>query len=349
MSFQRPTLSEIIARTRGDIESRLPGADASLRHSALDILARAHGGATAGLYGYLDWLARQLMPDTAEAEHLARWASIWGVRRKAATVASGTVVATGQGGAAIAEGSELVRGDGALYRTTAPASVADGEAVLSIEAKAPGLAGQLVAGSRLTFSKPVGGVDAEVIVATTDAPGSEEETDAALLERLLARIRKPPQGGALHDYIAWTLAQPGVTRAWAWADWMGAGTVGVAFVMDDRANILPLEEDIEAVEAALDMLRPVTAELYVFAPIAWPVDVVVRIAPDTAEVRAAIEAELADFFARDAEPGGTIYTSRMGEAISLAAGEFAHTIDLPERDLTAPAGRIPMLGEVTFV
>ena len=59
--------------------------------------------------------------------------------------------------------------------------------------------------------------------------------------------------------------------------------------------------------------------------------------------------ELADFFARDAEPGGTIYLSRMSETISLAEGEFAHAIDLPDADFTPAPGRIPSLGAVSYI
>lgn len=349
MPFNRPTLSELVDRNRGDIESRLPGADAALRHSVLGVLGRMHAGAAAGLYGYLDWLARQLMPDTAEAEHLARWASIWGIRRKAAVAATATATATGVNGSVIPAGTEALRIDGTAYRVTAAATIAAGTAALAIEAVAAGPDADLQAGNELTLANAIVGVNATITVSLAGVAGALEESDERLLERLLSRIRTPPQGGARQDYVDWALAQPGVTRAWAWPGWMGAGTVGVSFVMDDREDILPLTGDVEAVQAALDELRPVTAELYVFAPVAEEIDVVVRVAPDNAEVRAAIAAELADFFARDAEPGGTIHVSRLGEAISLAQGEFTHTLELPERDVTVGAGSMPTLGDVSFV
>lgn len=349
MPFLRPTLSALIARARGDFQSRLPGADAGLRHSVLDVLARTHAGVAAGLYGYLDFLARQLMPDTAEAEHLARWASIWGIRRKAAVPASATVTLAGVNGATLPAGAELLRIDGAAYRVVTAATIAGGAGTATIEAVEAGSAGDLLVGAQLTLATPVTGINAVATVAAQPVAGAAEEDDADLLDRLLARIRQPPQGGARHDYIAWALAQPGVTRAWCWPGWMGAGTVGVSFVLDGRENILPQPEDIAAVEAALDLLRPVTAELYVFAPVASPVDLVVRIAPDTAEVRAAILAELADFFAREGEPGGIIYRSRIVEAISLAQGEFSHWLELPDSDLVMQPGRIATLGNVSFV
>ncbi|MBD3728771.1 MAG: baseplate J/gp47 family protein [Sphingomonadales bacterium] len=349
MSFSRPTLSEIIERARGDIASRLPGADAQLRHSVLDVLARMHSGAAASLYGYLDYLALQLMPDTAEGAYLNRWSSIWGIRRKAATQATANAIATGNAGASIAKGVQALRIDGAAYEVIADAAIAGGTATLQIRAVDAGPATSLTDGTELTFVQPVAGVNAAITVDGPGVPGVDEESDEALLARLLARIRQQPKGGAAHDYVAWALAQPGVTRAWAWAGWMGAGTVGLSFVMDDREDILPLPADIEAVQAAIDAVRPVTAELYVFAPAAEPVDFVLRITPDNAATRAAIVAELADLFTREAEPGGTIYLSRIGEAISLAEGEFQHRIEVPAADYTAAVGAMPMLGEVTFL
>lgn len=349
MPFNRPTLSEIIARTRGDVETRLPGADAALRHSVLDVLARAHGGATAGLYGYLDYLARQLMPDSAEGDYLARWASIWGVNRKAATPATATASATGTNGAQIPVDAQAQRIDGTAYRVVEAVVIAGGTATIALEAVDAGPDANVAPGDVLTLSNSLPGVNAQITIVAAGAAGTLEESDASLLDRLLARIRKQPQGGAAHDYVAWALAQPGVTRAWAWPAWMGLGTVGVSFVMDDREDILPLPADVAAVQAAIDFLRPVTAEAVVFAPAAEFVDFMVRVTPDTPAIRAAVTAELNDLFTREAQPGGTIYRSRMSEAISLAEGEFQHEIELPAVNYTANPGALPFVGTVSFV
>ena len=349
MTFARPTLSELVERARGDIDARLPGADARLRHSVLDVLARTHAGAAAGLYGYLDWLSRQLMPDTAEGEQLARWAAIWGVRRKAAVAAEASATATGVNGTAIPAGTELQRSDGARYAVVTAAEIAAGTATLSLVALEAGALGDLIPAARLTFTSPVAGVGAVAVVTTPGTAGSDEESDTDLLARLLDRIQQPPQGGTANDYVQWALAQPGVTRAWAYGGWLGLGTVGVTFVMDGRVDILPDPTDVEAVRAALDLLRPVTADLTVFAPAAVPVDFVIRITPDNPAVRAAIAAELADLLAREAEPGGTLYRSRIGEAVSLAAGEYRHEVVLPAGDISAGPGELLVLDEVLFL
>lgn len=54
MPFNRPTLPQLIQRNITDIESRLPGRDARLRRSNLNVLAKVHAGAAHGLYGALD-------------------------------------------------------------------------------------------------------------------------------------------------------------------------------------------------------------------------------------------------------------------------------------------------------
>jgi uncharacterized phage protein gp47/JayE len=74
----------------------------------------------------------------------------------------------------------------------------------------------------------------------------------------------------------------------------------------------------------------------------------IDLAVDTAAIRAAVLAELADFFVREAQPGGTIRISRISAAISAALGEVAHLLVAPAADITLPAGTIAVLGTVTW-
>ncbi|MBI4800442.1 MAG: baseplate J/gp47 family protein [Desulfarculus sp.] len=115
MTFERPTLQQLIDRAVADVTTRLPGADALTRRSNLNVLTRVHAGGVHGLYGYLDYLARQLMPDTAQAAFLERWAGIWGLRRKSATTATGAATIYGSAGFTIPAGALLQRSDGARF------------------------------------------------------------------------------------------------------------------------------------------------------------------------------------------------------------------------------------------
>ncbi|MDP1960870.1 MAG: baseplate J/gp47 family protein [Reyranella sp.] len=349
MAFVRPSLTTLIDRARADLDGRLPGADSRLRRSALDVLAVMHAGGLHGLYGHLDYASRQLMPDTADAEHLDRWASVWAVARKAAQAASGPVTLTGTDAAVAPEGSILQRGDGRDYVTTADATIAGGVATVTVEAVTAGAAGDALAGVALTFVSPVAGVATAAVVAAGGLTGGlDQELDAALRGRLLDRIQVQPRGGAINDYSRWALEVAEVTRAWVYPEIDGLGTVGVAFVMDGRPDIIPGSGDVDAVAAWIEDRRPVTAAVTVFAPVADPLDLTIALTPATDAVKAAVTASLADLLGREAEPGGAILVSHIREAISIAAGEADHTLTSPTANVVADAGDIATLGVITW-
>lgn len=350
MSFPRPTLSTLRDLARSEVAARLPGADPALRRSIAMVLAEAMAGLAHHQYGYLDFIARQTIPDTAEGEYLDRWCRMFGLQRKPATVAAGTVTFTGTDGTAVALGTRLTRGDGVTYATTAAGTIASGTAAVPVAAEAAGAEGDVGAAAALTLMTAVPGLLGTVTVAAGGLTGGgPEEDDAALRDRLRARMGSPPAGGAAHDYVAWALSVAGVTRAWVFPLARGAGTVDVTFVMDGRADIIPAAPDVAEVQAYVDTQRPVTADVLVYAPVAAALDVTITgLTPDSAAIRAAVEAELAAAIRRDGAPGGTIRRSRLIEAISRAAGETYHALTIPAADVAHSTGEIPVLGTVTY-
>lgn len=349
-SITRPTLTELISRTQTDLEARLLDGDTALRRSVLSVLARMSAGQAHLMYGYLEWLAKQSFVDTADAEYLDRLADIWGKSRKAAVAATGSVTFAGSNGVIIPAGTELSRVDGALYTTDVDATVASGAASASVTASAAGEKGNTDAGVALTLSAPISSLTSTAMVGGAGLTGgTDEEADDDLRGRVLARIQAPPQGGCAADYEAWALEVAGVTRAWVYPSHMGAGTVGVAIVADDADDgPLPSAALVATVQAYIEGLRPVTAEVYVFAPAALVVDVSLSVTPSTTAVRAAVKAELTDLFAREAEPGGTILISHLREAVSVATGETDSSFTSPTADVVASGTAFPVLGAVTF-
>lgn len=350
MAFQRPTLTEIIDRTFTDLVGRLSLQGALLRRSVVGVLARVLAGASHMLHGHLDWIAKQAIPDTAD-EWLPRWASIWGVARKEAEFAIGDVSFVGTiNGTVIPAGTTLKRSDGAEYETQADATVSAGAATANVKAVDAGALGNADAGTLLTLVYPVAGVNSAATVAAGGiANGSDVEDNDSLRTRLLTRIQQPPHGGAEFDYKAWALEVPGVTRAWVYPLHLGAGTVGITFVRDNDSSMIPDVPEVQAVQDYIDERRPVTAEAVVFAPVAEPLDFTILVSPATAAVKAAIEAELRDFISRESEPGGTLYLSRINEAISIAAGEFDHTLSSPSADVVKTTGKLATMGAITWL
>lgn len=349
MPYPRPTLPDLIAQAEADIESRLPGTDAKVRRTNLNVLARIVAAGLHGLYGFVAWLARQVMPDTADADYLARWASIWlSTPRVPAEFAGGTVIFTGTDGAYVPATTVLQRADGVRFETVTAGVVAGGQVSLQVVAVEAGQAGNTLAGARLSLVTPVAGLAGSGIVAAGAlTAGADAETDDALRARLLARIRKPPQGGAAADYLAWALEVPGVTRAWVFS--AQAGEVDLFFVRDADLSPIPDAAEVADVQDWIDARRPVTALFTARAPVPDAVPFTIHLVPDTPAVRAAVAAELADFFMREASPGATLPLSRIREAVSLAAGERDSVVSVPSADVVSAPGHMATLGAVTWV
>jgi uncharacterized phage protein gp47/JayE len=347
MPFNRPLLNDLVNRTRNDVVSRLPSQDV-LRRSDAEVYSRVNAGVAHGLYGAIDWLSRQLIYDTADSDYLIRWASIWGITQNAAQKAIGSVTFTGSNGATIPINTVLSAYDGQLYQTSAAGTIASGSAVVPVIAQVAGLAGTRTSGQTFTLQSTVAGVNSSA-VATAMTGGTDIETFDSLRSRLLTRIQQPPQGGDSADYLAWTMAVPGVTRAWVYPLELGAGTVTVRFMMDNTySNGIPLSGDIAAVAAAIAPLRPVTAAVTVAAPIAAPLNFTISgLSPSN--VQGNVIAELTALIAREAYPGGTLLLSHIREAVSLAAGEIDNTLTSPSANVVSSPGNIVTVGTFTWV
>ncbi len=350
MSFTRPSLQTLIDRAQSDIEAGLPGADAGLRRSNLGVLSLLLAGASHGLHGHIAWLADQVIPDTAEAEYLDRWATLWlDQPRKAAAAATGNVTFTGTSGTLIPAGTALIRADGVEFTTDTDATLSGGTITAAVTAVEAGAAGNASAGVAVTLTTPIAGVTSAAVVASGGLTGgSDTESDDDLRARLLERLKEAPHGGASFDYVTWALEVAGVTRAWCYPQELGVGTVTVRFVRDDDASIIPDAGEVSTVQAYIDARRPVTAQVTVVAPVAAPLDFTIAVTPNTAAVKAAVEAELTDLLRREAEPGATILLSHIREAISIAAGETNYTMTAPAADVTHTTGQIATMGTITW-
>jgi len=361
MPFTRNTLQEIVDRIISDFQTRITGATSLLRRSTLSVIARIIGGAVHLLYEYLDYQARQLFVSIADEAGLESHSSEYGIARKAAVVAIGSGQATGANGTPIPAGSELVSSDDQIYTTDEEVIVAGGIATLDFTASVAGADGNDDAGISLTFSSPIAGIDTTITVdADGISGGSDEEADSALRERVLARKRQPPHGGADFDYEAWALEVSGVTRSWSQPLYQGLGTIGIAFVRDGDDSIIPNSTQRDLVRAYIvehedpatgkTVGCPVTAEpgLFMIELNLLSINFTIAISPNTTAVQDAVENNLADLILRDGGPEETIYLSKISEAISLATAEVTHRLDTPVADVTAAVDEVHVLGTITF-
>ena len=356
MPWITPTLKQTRSMTRDYVLSQL-GARAMIPNSVLRIMSDAKAALAHLAFLYLDWLAKQLMPDTAEREWLDRHGVIWLTNadgskgRKAATYAHGQLLFNGNTDVPIPFGSVLTGQNGVNYQTTEEGLIGfDGTGSAPATALTAGTVGNLPPGVDLGLTPAIDGITS-VETDSDMSSGIDEETDDQLRERILFRIQNPPMGGSQADYVRWATAVPGVTRAWA-APEIGPGTMTVRFLMDDLHPDnygLPTEQDIEAVFDYVNTKRPVTVyDCFVMAPILYFYDITIsNLTNDDPTVRARIEASIKAMEFKRSKPGQTMYRSWVDEAISQAVGEETHELTFQTTAMPNPAS-MPTLGTVLY-
>lgn len=346
--FERPALPDLITRT-----STALGTDQALRRNMLTILARDLAGLSHELHGHLDWIAKQILPHTADEDFLILLAAIWSITPRPATVASGSAGGTGTNGAILPAGTLLQRSDGAEFRTAAEFVIAGGVVLPLLTAATPGLLANSSAGTILTLVSPVDGVNSSFTVAAGGLfGGTDNESPASLLQRLLDRVRRPPAGGNRYDYVTWATSVPGVARAWVLPLAQGVGTLDL-LILSDLESMGSIEASPELCALVREFVAAICPNdvkyLRVRPPVFVPRDFTMSITPDTATVRTEVTAELDDLFDRMAAPGVTLPLSKINEAISLAAGETDHDLTSPAASVVHAADEFPLRGAITWL
>ena len=356
MPWTTPTLREVRELTRDNISTSLAGA-AMIANSVLRVMSDAMAALGHLTLKYIDWLALQLLPDTAERDWLDRHGDIWlvnsdaSVGRKPASFAEGTITMTGTSGTIVPEASRLIGGNQIEYETTEEIILGAEPTPVAIRALDGGAAGNLDPDEVLALTQPLANVDTQATVSELTG-GADEENDDDLRLRVLKRIQEPPMGGCKTDYEEWALAVPGVTRAWCAPNEMGIGTVTIRFMCDDlrlAENGFPNDDDIVAVTTYLDTVRPVAVkDFFVVAPIVFLVNLTItNLEVDTPEVRQRIVSSLLTMLAERATPGQTIFKSWVCEAVSIATGEDHHDLNYENQVMPSP-GHLAILGSVEY-
>lgn len=358
MAFARPSLSDLVTRIKGDLRGRLEIGGPLLRRAMADVLATVWAGAIHGVYGFIQWLSKQIFADQSDIDQLIRQAAIYGITLIPAQFASGNVTATGSpDGTPIPTGTIIKLDSVTTYTVTTGQVIASGTATLPVTAVLAGSAANVPAGTALTFENPIANINATATVATGDIDGGEDvETPDELRARLLLRLQEPPEGGANQDYIAWTLAAGvGATRVWVFPNENGPGTVVVRFVEDNNiSSIFPGGGDVATVQAALNAQRPITATVTAVAPTNLAVPFTIHLVPSNVDTQAAVAAELADLLFRVGQPGdaagdGTILLSQILTAIGNGEGVTDFSLTVPSANVVPGLGQLPTVGTITWV
>lgn len=323
MSFERPTIVEIVDRIEKSIEARLFGKSVLLRRALLRILARVFAGAIHLLYGYLQWIADQLFIQSCDTEFLERHSYMWGVTRKPGSFAVGSVFFVGTN-PLIPLGTRIQRDDGVEYGTITAGGCGDYITVQAVEAGLSSNYEMPYPGAELQLVNSISSVESECHMFTNFEGGADPESDDDLRFRLLQRLQNPPMGGSPSDYVRWALEFPGVGRAWCYPIANGPGTVSTAIISNDPLDPVPSNQLLTDVQAYMEDKKPVTAQHTVVSitdaagsPGSAKLSMNISITPNEASYQAQIIDNIETLLAPQT-PGTNILISQLRSAISVS-------------------------------
>ena len=343
MPFETPTLPELIKRAKEDLQGD------ALQQSDAQVLARVHAGGLFSIYGYMQWIAKQILPDTADEAMLERQARLRIGGRKQPTQATGSIQVSGTNGAFLPEGTLLQSTDGNQYTVIEAVTIEGSTATAAVISVEKGSAMNMETGETLSLVSPVASIEDEATVLDPGITGgSDLESVEDLRDRVIRSYRIIPCGGDADDYVTWALEVEGITRAWCIPNHMGVGTVGVFCVRDEDDPITPDEQELQDVKDHIDTVRPVTADVYVLAPTLKKINFSISVTPDSAAVRTAVQQALQNLIDSEGDLGGTLLLSHIRAAVSSATGETDNTVISPTADITCEATELPVMGDITW-
>lgn len=166
MSDFTDDFATVLSRMRSQIAARVTDISALAPRGIIDVMTTAVAGAVYTIHGYIEYMLRQILPDTATGKYLERHGAMWGVATSGARRAMGVVWAD-EGiapGTIIHAGTILTSEQGLEYETLQDYAYKFGYYALLVAARNPGKEGDLKDEDRLYFRSPVDGAPESVRV-----------------------------------------------------------------------------------------------------------------------------------------------------------------------------------------
>lgn len=337
-NYTRPSYEQLRDRIAADLAA-MP---AVLRGP----LSAAWARACHGEHGHLDWLYEQCSPLTCEEERLVDWALLYNVPRLEATIAEGAVDCIGSTGATLLAGVQARGTNGLDYQVDTAVTFTGGTAEAQVRCTTAGAVGNLPAGAKLTLIDPVGGVDSDLVVASSGLSGGAaqelvEDWRARVVEEWQTVTTEGARGGRKADYVFWAkAAHPSVTGALVQMHVLGLGTIVVRPICNGLADRLPTVAVLNAVRAKLADAAPGMPEITVAVPDLVPVAAQIDFAApvDTGPNRTSTEDALAALVNSEQSNEAVLQLAEIDAAIALVTTQYTRLAPLV--DLVCGPGQI---------
>jgi len=259
VSFKRDSLAVLLDRIYANYTSQFRPLDKTPRQNLLKVFASIDAGIYHQLLGDLDFLAKQIFPDTAEGEYLREhWSSK--VPPLYAITASGEITMTGAANKPIPSGVVFEAASGERYYLESANRLGNnGQALVIVKAEKPGQQGNLAAGEKLsTISALPVGIDSEAVVSSDGIiGGADAETDEEYLARVLAALRNPSRYGKKDDFALWAKdASAEVSAAWEYKNFGVFGAVLIQVIKGNQIDGVHPVDNLAEVRNYISKVAP---------------------------------------------------------------------------------------------
>lgn len=304
-------------------------------------------------YLELDTVLAMGFAETAEAPYLDMRTAEFGVNRKPALKAQGTVTLTGPNDTFVPAGTRMQTANDLFFVTVDDALLTGGIATVEAEAETAGTIGNVAVGTigALTSGDLYGIVS--VINDVNFDGGVDAEGNTELLQRYLDRVQRPGTSGNANHYRQWALEVPGVGDAKVYPEWNGGGTVKV--ILLDTEKTAPAPSVIQAAKDYIETVRPVGPKITVEGVIEIPINIKAKLTLAANAEAISAYAEIAtiinDYLKTLAFSDTIVRLSKIASLI-MTSPSVVDYMDLKingnAANVVIPDGSVAVIGQVEF-
>lgn len=319
MALKRDSLAVIIDRVYANYMSLFKPLDKMPRVNLLKVFASVDAGMYHQLLGDMEFLSRQIFPDTASGDYLREhWSSR--VPPLYAIGAIGTVIITGIPGRAVPAGLIFQAASGERYYTEAAYRIGnDGSIIVQVRAEGTGVITNLGTEEALTIVSTIpSGIDSTAKITEEGLiGGADSETDEEYLLRVLVALRNPIRYGKQDDFAAWALdSSPEVSAAWEFKNFGVFGALLIQVINGTQASGVGPVDNIPEVIAYINEVAPPVL-FTVRSPEIIHLNPSIALLPqeDTQENRSLAETRIKMYLQMTAKPGAQITAGALKTAV----------------------------------
>lgn len=335
---QKPSLQQLIDRAKTTAVNTI-----GVSTPAIDAIAAMVGGGNYGQYAYMDYLFRQLNPETADESWLYLWASRFSVDRILPTYATGNVLFSNTSGVvSIPSGTIVSTEDNKQYQVT---TATNSDQPVPVVALTAGSNYNLSAGIALYLTSAVTGLNPESITSENIGGGAEIEDLEHWRNRIVIAFNSQQSIGRLEDYKNWAIsAHSDVDFAFALDNTPALGNVTV-YIGQQETNPIVTDNVKDAVSVYIETKRLAGCHVIVNHPATAALNITFSDVSDLT-TRETIETELQNYI-----------NSRLGDQAPITPGEIiavASTVTTsfslisPIASLSPAVNEVITLGAVTW-